>query len=133
MASSLCSPGDHPSPRHYQSHEHLLSAQSAFQYSTATGPAGVSARPDSLLHARAYPVRVPSFAATEGCRSIARCPAVAGVAREEDGLGDRECKSPEEKEEVLDCVIVGGGIAGLAAAADLEKAGLNFVLLEAGD
>lgn len=31
-----------------------------------------------------------------------------------------------------DCVIIGGGIAGLAAAADLERAGLDFVLLEAG-
>lgn len=30
------------------------------------------------------------------------------------------------------CVIIGGGIAGLAAAAELERAGLDFVLLEAG-
>lgn len=38
----------------------------------------------------------------------------------------------EEDDEVRDCVIVGGGIAGLAAAADLERGGLDFVLLEAG-
>lgn len=31
-----------------------------------------------------------------------------------------------------ECVIVGGGIAGLAAAADLSRAGLDFILLEAG-
>lgn len=30
------------------------------------------------------------------------------------------------------CVIIGGGIAGLAAAAELESAGLDFILLEAG-
>lgn len=38
----------------------------------------------------------------------------------------------EYEEEIRDCVIVGGGIAGLAAAADLEKAGCDFILLEAG-
>ena len=36
------------------------------------------------------------------------------------------------EEEVRDCVIIGGGIAGLAAAADLEEVGMDFVLLEAG-
>lgn len=31
------------------------------------------------------------------------------------------------------CVIIGGGIAGLAAAAELEHAGVDFVLVEAGE
>lgn len=48
---------------------------------------------------------------------------------ESSGIGGH---GEEGDEEVRDCVIVGGGIAGLAAAADLEKAGCNFVLLEAG-
>lgn len=43
-----------------------------------------------------------------------------------------EDSEEEDDEEIRDCVIVGGGIAGLAAAADLEKAGCDFVLLEAG-
>ncbi|CAM9111164.1 unnamed protein product [Scytosiphon promiscuus] len=45
----------------------------------------------------------------------------------------REVIGHEDCDEVRDCVIVGAGIAGLAAAADLERAGLNFVLLEAAD
>lgn len=44
---------------------------------------------------------------------------------EEDEVG-------EDDDEIRDCVIVGAGIAGLAAAADLEGSGLDFVLLEAG-
>lgn len=37
-----------------------------------------------------------------------------------------------EENEERDCVVIGGGIAGLAASADLEESGMDFVLLEAG-
>lgn len=38
-----------------------------------------------------------------------------------------------DSDEERDCVIIGGGIAGLAASADLEESGVDFVLLEAGE
>lgn len=47
--------------------------------------------------------------------------------------GYEDAAGEEDDEELRDCVIVGAGIAGLAAAADLEKAGLDFVLVEAGE
>lgn len=39
----------------------------------------------------------------------------------------------EDGEEIRDCVVVGAGIAGLAAGADLQQAGMDLVVLEAGE
>lgn len=36
-------------------------------------------------------------------------------------------------EEIRDCVIVGAGIAGLAAGADLQQTGMDLIVLEAGE
>lgn len=49
------------------------------------------------------------------------------AAEHEEGTAE------DAAEELRDCVVVGAGVAGLAAAADLERAGSDFVLLEAGE
>lgn len=54
-----------------------------------------------------------------------------GIAEGREAEGGKE--GDDEEDKIRDCVVVGGGIAGLAVAADLEKAGIEFVLLEAGD
>lgn len=46
-----------------------------------------------------------------------------------DGAGAAETSLETE---IRDCVVIGGGIAGLAAARDLQAKGVDFVLLEAG-
>ena len=42
-------------------------------------------------------------------------------------------KSKHKEERVYDCVVIGAGLAGLVAAQDMIKAGLNVLVLEAQD
>ncbi|CAN0164560.1 unnamed protein product, partial [Ectocarpus fasciculatus] len=68
---------------------------------------------------------VPVAAARGGARDLL-LDVEGGDGGETPGEGGGE-------EEIRDCVVVGAGIAGLAAAADLQQAGMDLVVLEAAD
>lgn len=48
-------------------------------------------------------------------------------------VGDSGFENRTQRDGVLDLVIVGGGVAGMAAAIEAKKLGLDFVLLEASE
>lgn len=77
--------------------------------------------------------RIPT-AARRAPEARRRAPALVAAAAATGVVGAGEGSSDPMpcETEFRPCVIIGGGIAGLAAARDLEQAGLDFILLEGG-
>eukprot|EP00903_Cladosiphon_okamuranus_P012790 g11954.t1 len=60
-------------------------------------------------------------------------PTARGEHDDYPAAASEEDAGEDAGEELRDCVIVGAGVAGLSTAIDLERAGVDFVLLEAAD
>lgn len=71
------------------------------------------------------------FAADSGARAVQTILAAPGFRRSD---GDRAAsRGPQAPDEAYDLVIIGAGVAGMAAALEARRVGLRFALLEASE
>src|SRR5687768_7952080 len=92
-----------------------------------SGPDGITAQPDVRIAGDLTGIPLLKFSSDTGAR------AVRAILKEKDFLKPESVpqsgRRPEN--EVLDLAIIGAGVAGISAAIEAKKAGLNFAVFEA--
>jgi thioredoxin reductase/ferredoxin len=91
-----------------------------------SGPDGVTAQPGVRIAGDLTGIPLLKFSSHTGAQ------AVRAILKEEGGrvFKDEGGRRKDEKE-ILDLAIIGAGVAGISAAIEAKKAGLNFVVFEA--
>lgn len=69
------------------------------------------------------------FSADTGARAVQTIVSESGTGPRVSGIGNDE----HPKSDLLDLVIIGAGVSGMAAALEAKKAGLTFAILEASE
>lgn len=89
-----------------------------------SGPEGATAQPGVRIVGDLTGIPLLKFSSDTGAR------AVRGILREADFLRAESGKRKPESD-LLDLAIIGAGVAGISAAIEAKKAGLNFAIFEA--
>jgi len=96
-----------------------------------SGPGGITAQPGVRIVGDLTGIPLLKFSSHTGAE------AVRGILKEEGGgprpqsLRDSVAGGRKAEEGVLDLAIIGAGVAGISAAIEAKKAGLNFAIYEA--
>ena len=85
------------------------------------GPDGTTSIPGIRIAGDLLGVPLLKFAADSGARAVRSM------------VAEKAFSASDHKSESLDLAIIGGGVAGLSAALEAQKAGLNFVVYEASE
>src|SRR4051812_7020394 len=103
-----------------------------------SGPGGVTALPGVRIVGDLTGIPLLKFSSHTGAEAVREILKAEGLepARHRAGHRDEGEPSPARgragsKEAVLDLAIIGAGVAGISAAIEAKKAGLNFVVYEA--
>src|SRR5688572_20836883 len=89
-----------------------------------SGPDGITAQPGVRIAGDLTGIPLLKFSSDTGAR------AVRAILKEE-GFRKAESGNRKPESEVLDLAIIGAGVAGISAAIEAKKGGLNFAIFEA--